>query len=231
MNLIQRTNLPMAVAQKLLASISKGNLKPGDKLPSEAQLCRRFGVSRTSIREGIKALAGINILTVYQGRGTFVNEDPQIMAHGDALKMVLSSESLKKVYEVRFALDMGLAGLVASKADDDDVRALRAGIGKMEKALRSHPINSLLASEADEDFHLAFCRAAHNKIIEKIYRPIITHVMVRTWKQIKGSREFGRMAVKGHREILNGIEKREAKSILEAVEKHLKTVFKGMEKE
>jgi len=231
MNLIQRTNLPMAVAQKLLTSISKGNLKPGDKLPSEAQLCRRFGVSRTSIREGIKALAGINILTVYQGRGTFVNEDPQIMAHGDALKMILSSESLKKVYEVRFALDMGLAGLVASKADDDDLRALRAGIGKMEKALQSNPINSPLANEADEDFHLAFCRAAHNKIIEKIYRPIITHVMVRTWKQIKGSREFGRMAVKGHREILNGIERREAKNIQEAVEKHLKVVFNGMEEE
>jgi DNA-binding GntR family transcriptional regulator len=116
------------------------------------------------------------------------------------------------------------------KANDEDFRALRKGIDKMEAALESDPINSSLASDADEDFHLAFCRAAHNRILENIAQPIITHAMVRIWKQIRGSRDFGRSAIRGHKEILEGVEKKDTKMLVDAVEEHLEMVFEGIDR-
>jgi GntR family transcriptional repressor for pyruvate dehydrogenase complex len=229
METIKKTNLSEAVAQRLLALISSGELKIGDKLPSEPQLCTMLGVSRTAVREGVKALAGIKVLNVLPGRGTFVNESPGIMVNDDALKIAFDRETITSLYEARYALDVGIARFVALKADGEDVKVLRKAVRKMEEAVESSPVDHHLATEADEEFHLAFCRAAHNKILENIALPIITHTMVRIWKQIKGSRKLGTLAIRGHKEILKGIEKRSVTMVLDAVEKHLKTVFQGID--
>jgi GntR family transcriptional repressor for pyruvate dehydrogenase complex len=229
MEIIKKTNLSEAVAQRLLALISNGELKVGDKLPSEPQLCTMLGVSRTAVREGIKALAGINVLNVMPGRGTFVNESPDIMVNNDALKIAFDRETINSLYEARYALDVGMARFVALSANEEDIKALRKAVRKMETALESDPIDLQSAIESDEEFHLAFCRATHNKILENIARPIITHAMARTWKQIKGSsHKFGRGALKGHKKILQGAEKRDAKMVVEAVERHLRVVFEGI---
>ena len=96
METIKKTNLSEAVAQRIIALISSGELNPGDKLPSESELCRLFGVSRTGNPEGIKALAGINILGVFPGRGTFVNETPDVFANNDALRITLGRETVRQ---------------------------------------------------------------------------------------------------------------------------------------
>jgi GntR family transcriptional regulator, transcriptional repressor for pyruvate dehydrogenase complex len=228
MEMIKRTNLSEAVSQRLLGLISKGELKAGSKLPSESELCRALGVSRTAVREGIKALAGVGILTVLPGRGTFVNEDPGIIVSGDVLKMALEKEDIHSIYEIRHALDVGIARFVALKAADDDLEALRKAVTKMEKALHSEPNDVKSATEADEEFHLAFYRASHNRILENIAGPVITHAMVRTWRQMKSSQQFGRSALASHKEILAGIEKKNVRRVMDAVEKHLKTVFAGV---
>jgi GntR family transcriptional regulator, transcriptional repressor for pyruvate dehydrogenase complex len=226
--MIKRTNLSEAVSQRLLSLISSGELKAASKLPSEAELCQTLGVSRTAVREGIKALAGIGILTVLPGRGTFVNDDPGIIVSGDVLKIALEKEDIHSIYEIRHALDVGIARFVALKAAEEDIEALRKAVRKMEKAFESEPIDFQSATEGDEDFHLAFYRAAHNRVLENIARPVITHAMVRTWRQMRSSIDFGRAAMEGHREILAGVEKRNVRKVIDAVERHLRTVFEGI---
>ena len=230
METIKKRNLSEEVAHQLLTSIVDGKLKAGEKLPSEAELCKVFGVSRTAVREGIKALAGISILNVSPGRGTFVSEDPDIMIQGHALKISLGKETLGSLYEVRYVLDVGIARFVALKAEPEDFDALRKAVSKLENAVESEPIDAPLATEADEEFHFAFYRAARNKTLENIARPVITHSMVRIWKYLRGpTREFGRHAIAGHREIIEALEKRDVQSVIDAVEKHLRVVFEGIE--
>jgi GntR family transcriptional repressor for pyruvate dehydrogenase complex len=205
--------------------------KAGSKLPSEPQLRRMLGVSWTGVRERIKVLAGINVLNVFPGHGTFVNENPNIMVNSNALKIALGRETINSLYEARFALDVGIARFVTLKANEEDIEALRKAIHKMERAIELDPIDNKSATEGDEEFHISFCRAAHNKLLENITQPIITHAMVRTWKQIKGSREFRMAAIKGHKEILEGVEKGDVRMVVDAVEKHLRTVFQGIDKQ
>jgi GntR family transcriptional repressor for pyruvate dehydrogenase complex len=232
METIKKTNLSEAVAQRILGLISSGELNPGDKLPSEAELCRTLGVSRTAVREGIKALAGLNVLGVFPGRGTFINKSPDIIVNSDALKITLDRETINSLYEARYALDIGIARFVVLNVNEEDINALREAVLKMEKAVDSNPMDIRAAGEADEEFHLAYCRAAHNKILENLARPVITHGMVRFWKQSRGaSHDFGKAAVDGHKEILEAVKKRDVMLVVDAVEKHLKVVFEKIGKE
>ena len=102
---------------------------------------------------------------------------------------------------------MGIAKFVTTNVNEEDLEALRKAVVKMEKAVESNPEDVRSAAEADEDFHLAYCRAAHNKILENMARPVITHGMVRFWKQSRSpSHEFGRAAIEGHREIVEAVQ-------------------------
>jgi DNA-binding GntR family transcriptional regulator len=79
--------------------------------------------------------------------------------------------------------------------------------------------------EGSEGFHFALCKAAHNKILENMALPLINHVGLRVSKQIRSSSEILRAAIEDHREILQGIEKRDIQMAAEAMEKHLKRAF------
>jgi GntR family transcriptional repressor for pyruvate dehydrogenase complex len=225
MEIIKKTNLSEAVAKQLLALISSGEFKFGGRLPSEAQLCQMLGVSRTAVREGIKVLAGINVITAFPGRGTFVNENPDIVVNDDALKIVLNRETINSIYEARSVLDSGIAKYVVLKANEEDIIALREALNKMERALESDPLDAKLGMEGSEGFHFTLCKAAHNKILENMALPLIKHVGLRVSKQMHSSPEILRAAIEDHRDILQGIEKRDIQMAVEAMEKHLKRAF------
>jgi GntR family transcriptional repressor for pyruvate dehydrogenase complex len=228
METIKKTNLSEAVAQRLLSLISEGRVEPGGKLPTEPQLCKELGVSRTAVREGIKALAGINVLTVLPGRGTFVNKNQDIMVRDQALGIALERETLKDIYEVRSVLDAGIAKYAALKANEEDIEACRKALNKMEKSLESDPIDFESATEGDEEFHLALCEAAHNRLLMNISWPIINHTVLKNWEQILISVENVRLGVEGHRLILQGVEQKDVEAVLDAVKKHLKGVFESL---
>ena len=228
MEIIHKINLSEAVAQQLLALISTGELKAGSRLQPESELCRLLGVSRTAVREGVRALAGRNVLTVLPGRGTFVNEKPEIMVRNDALKVLLDRETVKSLFEVRGVLDAGIAKYAVVKATSSDIEAMRRALGKMQRALTSDPFDFDLAMEGNREFHRAFCEAAHNKLLENIAWPIINHSATKTWKQVDNSRELLGRGVKGHEEMLEGVEKRDGRRVMDALEKHLEEAFQRM---
>ncbi len=228
MEIIHKVNLSEAVGQQLLALISSGELKAGGRLPPESELCRLLGVSRTAVREGVRALAGRTVLTVLSGRGTFVNENPEIMVKNDALTVFLDRETVNSLFEVRSVLDAGIAKYAVMKATNSDIKALRRALRKMQKALGTDPFDFDLAMEGNMEFHRAFCEAAHNKLLENIAWPIINHSTTKTWKLVDNTRELLGRGAKGHEEMLKGVENRDSKRVMEALEKHLKEAFDRM---
>jgi GntR family transcriptional repressor for pyruvate dehydrogenase complex len=159
------------------------------------------------------------------GKGTFVNKNPGIMVNNDALKIFLDRETVKSIYEVRRVLDVGIAQLAALRANKEDIKTLRKAVKKMEKSLESDPYDFELGMEANEEFHLAFCEAAHNKVLKNIAWPIINHNMMSIWKQLDDSLEIVKARIKDHKEILEGVEKKDSQGVVNAVLKHLKGAF------
>ncbi len=216
--------------RQLLAMIHRGELKPGDKLPPEPDLCKLLGASRTVIREGVKSLVSINVLQVIPGRGTFVNADPDILVNSDSLNITLGRAMLDSIYEVRSILDTGIAKYAAMKATEKDIEAIEKALDKMKWSIQSTPIDQNLSIEGDEGFHLALCKAAHNEVLQKIAWPIINHSMLRVRKYLLASSEVIREAVEGHARIAEAIKRRDPEAAVVEMERHLKMAFEKVYK-
>ncbi len=184
-----------------------------------------LGVSRTALREGLKALEGINVLTISPGKGTFINEDPDILVGSEALKISLERETIECIYEVRFVLGVGIAKYAAMKATKHDIAALEKTVDEMAEAAKRKPVDMDLVIKADEAFHLNLCMATQNKILEKMAWPIENHAMLRSWKKLKNFAELVGSAVNGHKRILRAVKRRDAKAAMDEMEKHLEMVL------
>jgi GntR family transcriptional regulator, transcriptional repressor for pyruvate dehydrogenase complex len=154
-----------AVSEAVLALIRNGELKPGTRLPSEPDLIRMTGVSRSSVREAIRSLETMGLLEIHRGKGTYIREiDTGSVADAQLLLLLADQKVLENLIEVRITLEPLLARLAAERATDDDVAALWDALSGMQQASNHEEWRpSHLA------FHQALARASHNIILTKIW--------------------------------------------------------------
>src|SRR5690349_12401506 len=116
---------------KIKDMIVRGELTPGSRLPPEKDLAERLGLSRSSMREAVKALEVIRVLDVRRGDGTYVTSlEPKLLL--EAISFVVDlhdDDSLLEIFAVRRVLESHATGLAAQRAGEDDVASLDAEIG------------------------------------------------------------------------------------------------------
>jgi len=148
--------------EKIKAMIVAGDLRPGDRLPREADLAERLGLSRSSLREAVKALSLIRVLDVRQGDGTYVTSlAPQLLL--DALSFIVDfhrDDTVLEFFEVRRVLEPAATAIAAQRMTGDDIDALR----KVLHDLRDDPtIDELVAN--DLEFHHRIAAGAGNGLL------------------------------------------------------------------
>ncbi|MBV6306955.1 FadR family transcriptional regulator [Candidimonas humi] len=123
---LDREPVSEQVVTQLLGMVKAGNLKPGDHLPPERELAQSFGVSRPTIREAVRALVVLGVLTTRQGGGIYVSNLRAETLLGP-LQFFLSLEdtAVDTLYDARQLIEGGIAGRAAHAATPDDVRALQ----------------------------------------------------------------------------------------------------------
>lgn len=155
-----------AVREQLLAAITRGEFRPGDKLPSESELVGEFGVSRVSVREGLRALQALGIIEVHHGRGSFVARGP-----GERYLEPFSSwlqvhrDEIIDLTKVRGALDELAAAEAATAGSDsriDEVAALHERFSAAAREPRP-PVDELV--ELDIAFHNAIAVASESSLL------------------------------------------------------------------
>jgi DNA-binding FadR family transcriptional regulator len=148
--------------EKIKAMIVAGDLRPGDRLPREADLAERLGLSRNSLREAVKALSLIRVLDVRQGDGTYVTSlAPQLLL--DALNFIVDfhrDDTVLEFFEVRRILEPAATALAAQRMTDDDVHEL----GKVLADLSDDAgIDELVAN--DLEFHHRIAAGSGNALL------------------------------------------------------------------
>lgn len=148
--------------EKIKAMIVAGELRPGDRLPREADLAERLGLSRNSLREAVKALSLIRVLDVRQGDGTYVTSlAPQLLL--DALNFIVDfhrDDTVLEFFEVRRILEPSATALAAQRMSADDIDALR----KVLASLRDDAtIDELVAN--DLEFHHRIAAGSGNTLL------------------------------------------------------------------
>ncbi|HEY2948556.1 MAG TPA: FCD domain-containing protein [Micromonosporaceae bacterium] len=162
-----------ALADDLRAQITSGALLPGQRLPTEPQLCARSGVSRSTVREALRLLASQHLIVTTRGvsGGSFVAH-PSAEQLGDTLRtgvsLMLASAVVDAMalIEVREMLEVPAAGLAARRRTDDDLDALRAALFDPKR----DPVTRMV--DAHREFHAALGAATGNPLYELLTRPL-----------------------------------------------------------
>jgi GntR family transcriptional repressor for pyruvate dehydrogenase complex len=149
--------------------LATGVLVPGSKLPPERELALRLGVSRGSLRQALKVLVIMGVLTQRVGQGTFLAETATtILSEPLDFLMLFGSISHYELFEARMIIEPELAARAAERAMTDDLHILRTALRAMEKAGENHGA----IVESDLAFHTAIQRAAGNRVCESMLSTI-----------------------------------------------------------
>lgn len=218
----KRKPLSTIVAESLLDKIRSGGLLPGAQLPTEAELCEQYDVSRTVVREAVARLRSDGIVVPHQGRGMFVSESlgpRNFTIPEEAIKSLPETISL---LELRLSVEVESAGLCAERRTDAEAAKVRALMEHVDAA-QTDP--AAVNMHYDYDFHLAIAEAARNEFIYSFLnylRPMIVPryqlgYVVPT--EVKDS-YYARIH-REHSSIVEAIEQQNSKAARQNMRKHL----------
>ena len=218
---VQTSRLYEQIVVQIEESITKGVLKEGDQLPAERELALQFGVSRTAVREAVKALREKGLVEAYPGKGTFITNGTgnSIRQTLDRMIRVGQPEGTANLVEVREILEPDIAALAATRADEENIAAMREAIAVMDSARQ----DADAFIEADLDFHLALAEAASNPLILSLIDSIVgllREQRLRTF-YVDGGPERGQYH---HKRILEAVEHRDSQGARDAMRAHLRQV-------
>lgn len=177
MDKLVKKSFPRQVADIIELKIKTNEYKVGDKLPSEPNLVKMFGVSRNTIREAIQSLTNSGLLETRQGDGTYVIAKERIQVE---FFNIMNSTTQQNILEVRDLLEKHIVVSAIKNATQDDVDEIESFLN-----LRRNDLNSIRENtKADLDFHIAIAKATHNDIIFKIYKYISQYISEFIFKRI-----------------------------------------------
>jgi GntR family transcriptional repressor for pyruvate dehydrogenase complex len=198
--------------------VEEDRLRPGDKLPSERELAERLQVGRSSVREALRALELLGLITTRRGEGTFL-ENYRHNKLFDILGYYLlrDRKSSKDLVEMRMMLELDAVRLACVRATDKHFLEMDALILEAERKINGGDI----PSEEDFQFHRVIARASRNSVLHRIWTPLVEYS--KTMRELSLSRE-GRLdlMIQEHRAILEAIQGRDAEKAERQMKLHLK---------
>jgi DNA-binding FadR family transcriptional regulator len=205
------------IVDQIRLLIRSGQLTAGDRLPSERELCERFGVSRVTVREALRVLEANGLVDIRVGArgGAFVTApSSRMVGEGIADLISLSSLSALEVTEARMVFELGL---VCERATEEDIAALYEICDRSSAALDSGDYPLTLSAE----WHSRFARSSHNRAIallaESLHDP-----MIRSLQEARSTApSHGQHGVEEHRALVDAVAARDVERATELMRVHL----------
>lgn len=211
------------VAEQIEKRILDGELRKGDRLPTERELAEQFRVSRTAVREAMKILAQKGLVDMRPGRGTIVIDGASAaMQNSIGLMMKLKLGEIggsDSLVEFRTILEIEIAALAAARTTEKEISVMRMAIDSMDQSLND--ADAFIA--ADNIFHEALAQATQNALIIILINSIV-NLLSEQRKQIfevEGGPQRGQIH---HRRILESIIRRDPEAARAAMRSHLQQV-------
>jgi GntR family transcriptional regulator, transcriptional repressor for pyruvate dehydrogenase complex len=225
---IRRTKLYEKVAQQIQGLIRDGLLKPGDHLPPERELAETFQVSRSSVRDAIRALEVMGLVEPRQGEGTVVRDvTAETLVNPLSTMLTHKRELVTELLDLRLMIEPPLAARAAKHATDEEILRMEDILRRQKEKLS----RGELAIEEDSEFHYAIAKAARNSVVLKVvdvFMDLLRESREQTL-QVDGRLQ---KSFSGHRRILDSIKNRKASLAEAAMRRHIeeieRVVLKGI---
>lgn len=228
-----------AVSQAILEQLVRSGARPGDKLPTEHELARDFGVSRPTARQALQALTYAGLIEAKPRRGTRLKApDPGALAPFFGAHLALAAaeaekggsgdETLQALAEARRVLELALIPLAAKRRTAADLKALE----KAETQMAAVPHGDRPARvAADADFHRALIRCAHNPVLTGLAQLSDGYFGMHSQMPTEAAKDItpplARRTLTEHRAIRKALEARDAVEAARVLAKHLEPTVRG----
>jgi len=189
------------VIRQIRDLILRGDLKPGQRLAPERELAEQIGVSRPSVRAGLRSLRAKGVLTTRHGSGTFVSDGPPILdSEPLSFLAALHGFTRHEMFEARRVLEVSAAGMAAERADGDLMAAIADEVTGMFASL-GDPQAFLLH---DIRFHRTVATASRNPILASLVEMVSAIFYTRRTRTADRARDL-RDTAEAHRQIYQAI--------------------------
>ncbi len=214
------------VVKQIKYLISTGQYKDGDMLPSEEDLSKNIGVSRATVREGLRILELLGLVETKRGKGTIVRVNSR-ESFINKLSSNLSSIGADSyfVHEIDRLFEPGVAKLVAQKGKDEDIQKIKFAIEKMEKSIN-------MGGTGEEEslyFHKCIVDALNNPILNSIFE-LLREIHERGRRVVLNLPNRAQETLKEHRKIYEAIKDRNGNRAYQYMEQHLSRVSSTYDK-
>jgi DNA-binding FadR family transcriptional regulator len=218
LNRVVRRSASDEVRAQLVGLIESGQLQVNDRLPSEAELSRRFGVSRPIVREALGRLQALGLTESRPGSGTYV------ASNVTKLTVHFGQYSASDLNEVRRCLEVPAARLAASRRTSQDIDRLNSILGEHERASTAEEVIAF-----DGQFHCAIASATGNLLFVRLLEDVQETLREQTLA-VSTLRNRGAGAAREHRAVVKAIVERDGDAAAAAMEQHLDAVERAIRK-
>jgi GntR family transcriptional repressor for pyruvate dehydrogenase complex len=227
-DLFSRVNVDRAsqlIVDQVKELLRTGQLKPGDRLPSERELCQRFAVSRVTVREALRVLEAGGLVAIRVGArgGAFVTE-PSAEDLGEGLAGLLSLASLTaaNVTEARLVVELGILPLAVERATESDVEDLLEMAKNGQKAIDA----GTYSMEMSAAFHVRIAECTHNAAIEMLVHSFHGPMLMSLREAKLVAPVMGARGATEHRKIAEAIRDRDLAKAQKVMREHLSRTAK-----
>ncbi len=212
------------IVGKVKDMIEKGRLKSGDQLPGERELAEVFNVSRSSVREALRALESQGFLESRQGEGTYIASKPvESLVNPLAAFISTEKDSQMELFEMRRVIEPQLAFLAAERATQDDIALMEQALDLQEEAVARGEVGT----DVDKTFHYIMAKATKNKFLLRMTDSVMDLLSESRDKylQVEGRPE---KSIARHRQVLDAIKAGDAKRAAKLMRAHLEDIEEGL---
>ncbi len=220
---IEPPDLLRKIILQIKYNISTGELKKGDKLPSERLLCAMFGLSRATVREALKTLEMLGLVECLHGSGYYISTNlGNTISEPLSIMMLLERGSLMQTHELRQAIELESAALAASNASLSQLNAMEALICRIE----AEP-DERIKAQLDQQFHYSIAHASGNPLLttllnacEALINEHIQGARIRILNNGNNEEIINRQ----HRAVLAAMKRRDSAAATLAIKEHMNLI-------
>jgi len=226
MNVFPKIGKDLTLSQEIEKKIEKAIINkkflPGEKLPTENEMCEMFSVSRTSLREALQKLSTRGLIKIKKGSGIYVeevNSSYAVNSMGLFLQLNLNKKYISYIIETRKILEPNIAKLAAQHRTENDLEQMKKSLVDLKNCdLSNYEKQGLI----DRNFHLLIANSTSNPMIPVIVEPIFNimpKIRMLVYEKVEQAHDT---ALIFHTEIVKQIEAKDADAAFNAMKMHLK---------
>jgi GntR family transcriptional repressor for pyruvate dehydrogenase complex len=216
---------PSTLSQEIVESIERSILEkkliPGQKLPTEQELCEMFSVSRTSVREALRMLSARGLVSIKKRSGIFVSEfssSDALSSIGLYLELNFDRNYILHVFDIRRAIEPEVCQWAAIRREPTDLENLEANLARMELC---DPEDRVKENLLDQEFHSLIALASRNPVVPLVLEPVFSlmpRIRAMVYANIPNCKSS---ALYHHRRIMGAIRQQDGATAFRAMAEHI----------